>query len=384
MHTIGFVTFLVLLLLPAQSFAAPVYIDRNVIMVAANNVTSETAEDAAAADEDFFTEDIPERSYQDPEMFTGSPDEEQTSSFDIPFETHYSPETELTAEDITQEVRYLMSLDGRSSGIPFNSTVNVHYDFANDELFILDNQNSRVLVMDPEGSVLHHFYYASAGLGSLQRNLVITNNGDMILSDGYRISQLNYRGVFIKDLDTSFMSDDEGIQSLYFDDVEEELYVGTTKALYVLDSLDSKGNTKLKLTATSKAPFKNVSSVVVLNGEIFILDPPSFKVFRFNRNGKFLSSFGHISGLAGGFSMPVDMTVDRIRGYVAVLDINRFALMFYDQTGQFIFEFGGDNTLPRPVSVALDKRGRMYISVNTKKVRVFEFLRKEFDKQDGP
>ncbi|MEK7828936.1 MAG: OmpA family protein, partial [Deltaproteobacteria bacterium] len=105
---------------------------------------------------------------------------------------------------------------------------------------------------------------------------------------------------------------------------------------------------------------------------IYIRDPAIFSVFRLDKSGKPLGRFGVVSSLPGGFSMTVDMTVDRKNGRVIVVETNRAAVIFFDREGKFLFEFGGPEIFKWPRAVAVDDKNRVYVSDSSQTIRVFE------------
>jgi len=107
---------------------------------------------------------------------------------------------------------------------------------------------------------------------------------------------------------------------------------------------------------------------------IYVRDPATFSVYRLDKSGKPLGSFGTVSSLPGGFSMTVDIKVDRKNGRVIVVETNRAAIIFFDREGKFLFEFGGPEILKWPRAVAVDDNNRVYVSDSSQMVRVFEII----------
>ena len=96
-------------------------------------------------------------------------------------------------------------------------------------------------------------------------------------------------------------------------------------------------------------------------------------------DGNPIGRFGKISGLAGGFSMPAGIDVDSAGGRIAVVDMNRLAIVYFDREGNFLYEFGGSDIFSWPSEVALDSRGRVYVGDASGLVRVFAIIEESIE-----
>lgn len=267
-------------------------------------------------------------------------------------------------------IKYLFSIGAIASGYPFQGVQDIFIDNKDNELYALDSGNRRVFITDMEGTFLYQFNYADAGIKSAPREIAVGDDNLIYLAEEKRIAVANYKGIYKKDFDLSNVPDADKmvIQSMAIEG--NRLYIGDggNARIVVMDR-----KKEVFITQFKEGLGKNIYIALDYDG-IYVRDPALFSVFHLNKDGRFLERFGVVSGLAGGFSMTVDMTVDRKNGRVIVVDSNRIAVIFFDRNGKFLFEFGGAEIFKWPSAVAVDARGRIYLSDATNKIRVFEVI----------
>lgn len=270
--------------------------------------------------------------------------------------------------------RYLHTIDGTATGTSFGNVTRLYYDRHRDEIYIIDNGNGRVVITGTDGTFLFQFSFIDAGIKTSPSAVAVDREGDIYVAEGTRVSVLNYRGMFKREMSLPVLPEKRSIQSIAIDD-EGRIYIGMTRAMQVVDR---NGKFLFDIKSGDGANFANVSKIAITSQYIYILDPAMFSVYRFGRDGKYISRFGKISGLEGGFSMPIDMGVDEKVGRVAVLDINRYAAIFYDMSGEFLYEFGGITAMPRPNAMAIGNSGEFFVVTGESKlVRAFKLVVKE-------
>lgn len=108
--------------------------------------------------------------------------------------------------------------------------------------------------------------------------------------------------------------------------------------------------------------------------EITFLDPATFSVYHFTKEGRFLAKFGKVSSLLGGFSMATAMDVDDEKRRIFVVDTNRMMVIAFDWEGTPLYEFGGPRMFRWPRALAVGRGGRIYVADNTGVIRVFEVV----------
>lgn len=269
-----------------------------------------------------------------------------------------------------QTIRYLYGIDGVLSGIAFSGITNLYVDNKNNELYVMDNDNKRVVITDLEGLYIHQFKFMEAGINDLPLDIAVADEGMIYIAETNRILVADYRGMYKYDLNLTNIpyADAISIQSIKIDG--DKIYIGDSgkKRVVVLDR--HSGNFITEFTEGLNINFH----LALDDNGFYVLDASIFSVMRFDKNGKPLGRFGMISGLAGGFSMPVDIAVDRKNGRVIVVDINRVAVIFFARDGKYLFEFGGVELFNWPRAIATDDYDRVYIADGSHKIRVFQII----------
>lgn len=265
-------------------------------------------------------------------------------------------------------IQYLFSIDAMASGQPFGGVSALLIDNKNSELYALDDGNRRLVITNLEGVFLYQFTYTDAGIKNMPIGIAAADDGKIYIAEENRVVVTDYRGMYDHGMALSTIPDADkiNIQSIAIDG--NTVYLGAVGRLVVMDRTK-----EVFITQFKEGMGKNIFLKLGAN-EIFIRDSALFSVFRLSKDGKPLGSFGRVSGLAGGFSMTVDMAVERKKGWVIVLDTNRVATIFFDIEGNFLFEFGGPELFKWPRAVEADDEGRIYVTDGTGKIRVFQII----------
>src|SRR5262245_3717439 len=106
-----------------------------------------------------------------------------------------------------------------------------------------------------------------------------------------------------------------------------------------------------------------VSVAIAPNGDIFVAEghAPTFgnsRVMKFDKNGKFLMTFGHVGSNEGEFKSPHVIAFDS-QGRLFVADRSNSRVDIFDQNGKFLAawkQFG------RPSGIWIDKNDRLYVA----------------------
>jgi DNA-binding beta-propeller fold protein YncE len=146
---------------------------------------------------------------------------------------------------------------------------------------------------------------------------------------------------------------------------------GVTKGQEVL-KLSPKGKILMMLGKEGVAgngpdTFDRPAGVAVApNGDIFVADghaPNSLnaaRIVKFNKDGKFIKSWGHMGPEPGNFNEPHDIFIGGSQNRVYVADRRNKRIQVFDQNGKFIVawtQFG------EPSSVFVDKNDIIYVGV---------------------
>lgn len=277
--------------------------------------------------------------------------------------------TESQATLLKIKPKYIRSIYVNVSGQGFNNVTDIFVDRKNDEIFLLDYTLRRVVIISTEGTFLFDFSYKDAGLSMPPHAIAVADDGNIYMAEGSRMVVTKYNGKFLKELDLSSIQG-----KFYFESLEiegDKLYIGDAASNRVI-VMNRKTQ---KVVREYKKGFGKNMNIVMSEDVIYSLDLSTFGVYMVDRKtGKPLGRFGKVSSLTGGFSMPVDIAIDRKNKRIIVTDVNRVAVVIFDYDGNVVGEFGGDRMFTSLRSLAVGDDGRIYISDGTKAIRVFEAI----------
>ncbi|HEV2202630.1 MAG TPA: peptidyl-alpha-hydroxyglycine alpha-amidating lyase family protein [Bryobacteraceae bacterium] len=142
---------------------------------------------------------------------------------------------------------------------------------------------------------------------------------------------------------------------------------------------DGKGNQVFKLSPDGKVlmtlgkagekgagtdVFDQPTSIAIAsNGNIFVAEghAPTFgnsRIMHFDRNGKFITTFGHVGSGEGEFKSPHVIVFDS-KGRLFVADRSNSRVDIYDQDGKFL---AGWKQFGRPSGIWIDRKDTLYVS----------------------
>ena len=217
---------------------------------------------------------------------------------------------------------------------PWAPTNNVFVD-AKDNVWVFDRCEDKgcpgssvapIWELSPEGKVLKNF---GAGMFVFPHQVVPDKDGNVFVVDG------NIR-------------DGKGNQVMKLSP--------DGKVLWTLGKAGEKG--------TGLDVFDQPTSVAMApNGSIFIAEghAPTFgnsRIMHFDRNGKFINTFGHVGTAEGQFRSPHVIAFDT-KGRLFVADRSNSRVDIFDQDGKFLAawkQFG------RPSGIWIDRKDTLYVS----------------------
>lgn len=279
------------------------------------------------------------------------------------------------ADEIQWRIGYLYTIDPQASGASFNNIADIIIDNKHNEALILDNGNSRVVITDTNGTFLFQFSFTDAGIKGFPRSIAVGDDDVIYVAGEQVITVVRYNGTYVKDLDLSSIPDADGIAVKSMAVKGANLYIGDggkQKRIIVMD------RKKEKFIAQYSEGLGNNVRLALDSSGFYVMDPATFSVLRFDEDGKYLSRFGRISSLAGGFSQIADIYVDKKNGRVAVVDYNRVAVIFFNRNGDFLFEFGGPSLFKLPTVAAVDDFNKVYVA-DSNVIRVFKIEEERFE-----
>jgi sugar lactone lactonase YvrE len=269
-------------------------------------------------------------------------------------------------------IKYLFSIDGKTTGIEFRTLNSLYLDDPAKELYVLDLGNNRVVITDLEGTPLYNFTLFKTK-EVIPADIVVDEKGRVLVAGGSGVAIFDYRGKFQRYMDLSSVPEREnlGIQSIAMDG-DGNIYLGAPGRAARIVTLDSTGAFISQIEARGR--FINVKGLTVTDNSLTFLDSGKFTVWRLDKEGNEVVRFGKLSSLLGGFSQPVGLAVDEKRERILVVDSNRLMVVIFDLEGNPLFEFGGPRMFRGPRTLAVDARGRIYVADGTGIIRVFEVV----------
>jgi len=158
------------------------------------------------------------------------------------------------------------------------------------------------------------------------------------------------------------------------------LYVDRDDNIWVTDGRgkNKKGNTAVKLSPDGKVlmtlgepgvagdgpnQFNAPSDVIVApNGDIFVADghgdKTNARIVKFDKNGKFIKTWGKEGKAPGEFDVPHNLAMDSA-GRLFVADRANSRIQIFDQDGNFIAEW---KQFGRPSGLWIDKNDTLYVA----------------------
>lgn len=243
-------------------------------------------------------------------------------------------------------------------------------DDRQDEIFVVDAGNSRIVIFDRSGNYLFETTDRRNLLGP--QSITVDSLGRMFVfcqAPQPKITVLDYDGTFLHDLALTDARTDNPITvtSILFDDRDRlfaldgdashvHVYSSHGQPLYDFPVFQDLGDDM------HSQPALGMMSIV--NNHLIIPLPAVPMVARYTLEGKPAGSFGAPGNGAGEFSFPVSAASDG-HGGICVLDRNRHAVIRFDENGKFLEEWGGlgerAGSFYMPNMLAAGAAGRLYV-----------------------
>ncbi|MGJ7919339.1 NHL repeat-containing protein [Neobacillus sp. LXY-4] len=123
--------------------------------------------------------------------------------------------------------------------------------------------------------------------------------------------------------------------------------------------VDSKKAAISIITPLTKEPLRNpIDLAVTSDGNIFITDSDNHRIQAFDRNGKFITSFGGYGAGEQQFNYPVGIVADS-ENNLYIADLYNQRISVFGPDGKFKFYIYADNAIPS--AIAIDQSGHLYI-----------------------
>ncbi len=202
-------------------------------------------------------------------------------------------------------------------------------------------------------------------------NLALDKEGNLYITEPKenRLLILNRKGEYLKKMDN--LQKPLGVAV----DASGRIYIGSeekgTVSVYTSNLILSH-----KLGAGNNEFMKPVAVAISNSGDIYVADGKANVVKVYGNSGSFKFSFGSPGSENGKFNSPTSITIDDAKGEVIVSDQQVVVtpsgptagarIQVFDKLGNFKRSFGsygiGEGKITRPLGVAADSSGNIYVS----------------------
>ena len=269
--------------------------------------------------------------------------------------------------DLSVPAEYIRDLTLPGSANHFLRPARITVDRSQNEIFVADVGNARVLIFDERGTL--RFEFSTAAQCGSPIDVAVGPEGHIYVLG----TQSGGRDIFVYDYDGLFL------RSAAVPDSAVDIVgvaVDAAGAVYALDQthlqvlcLQDEGAivhrfpilTDLDDTARSEV----ILGAPVISGDVLYLPVSSLRtVYRYSLDGDFLGLTGHGGTGIGELSFPAAAAVAD-NGLILVLDKHRFNVQCYSSAGTFLGEFGGKGISPgwfyHPAWLAIDGLDQVYV-----------------------
>ncbi len=245
---------------------------------------------------------------------------------------------------------------------------------AKGNLWVADENNSRIQEFGEGGEFLRAFGTAGSGNGQLNRptGVAIDAKGNIWVADANnnRIQQFNEKGEYL------FKTGSAGSGVGQFNG-PEGIAIDAKGNLWVADTYNGrlqKFNEKGEFPKVISSKGSGIGQLgeptaldIAPGGNVWVTDWQNNRIAVFNEAGEFVRQFGTSGSGNGQFNRPDAIDVDS-RGIVWVGDQNNGRVEAFNEKGEYITQFGSSGTgeaqfsFGYPMGIASDSRGALWIS----------------------
>jgi DNA-binding beta-propeller fold protein YncE len=260
---------------------------------------------------------------------------------------------------------------------PEDSPMSMPTDIAiglNEQIYIVDSGNNRVLCYAKDGQFLFAFGSPGEGEGQLLAPVGITTatDGSVFVADrgNNRIQIFDEKGKFLTSLPTRSGDKTATPVDVVVDRAAKHIYVSITKPFHNI-LVFGEGAGKGEVTATWGKPGSNLGEfrfpatlAVGPEKNIYIVDVFNSRVQVFRESGQAVVTVGSWGITPGRLFRPKGIAI-RKDGLIAVSDSYLEVIQFFDSDTRFkavLGEQGEFAHFTTPTGLAMDERGRLYIA----------------------
>lgn len=240
---------------------------------------------------------------------------------------------------------------------------------ADNNIFVLDGNNKRVIKYDSQGNYVSQFGTEGTGDGEFGYSYGITTdlNGNIYVADtsNNRIQKFDNNGVFITKWGANGGDGSTGTSNGEFDS-PRGIATDSSGNIFVADTGNGRVQ-KFDSEGDYLAQFACATQSVALDssGNIFVADTGSGRVQKFDSTGTFVLQFGTHGSGDGEFYGLIDIAIDS-DGSIFTVEEEGSRVQKFDSTGNYISQFGtsgsGDGQFDTARGIALDASNNIYIA----------------------
>lgn len=278
-------------------------------------------------------------------------------------------------------------------GRPLAAPQSIYYDKTTAETYVVNSGHAQLIIYD---STFFPLLTIGAGRG-IDSPYCITSNSDIFYvcqgatpSKPNRISILNAAFLVEREIPLDNLPDVKDFmpRSIAFA-TDGKMYVAghNTRGVVVLNrdgnflrflipkdkvwnekntATDTDSDQPQTTSSSTTEPVSIIDVTIDSAGRIYLLSEETSKVYVYDKDEKFLFSFGEKGGSSTKMSRPRGIAVDEEGNRIFVVDYMRHTILVYNMSGQYLFEFGGNGWGPGwfnyPTRVAVDKKGNVIIA----------------------
>jgi sugar lactone lactonase YvrE len=246
---------------------------------------------------------------------------------------------------------------GREENLPIVKPYGL--GFWKDRIYVCDTTIPALVVIDLKKK--RFTYLASAAEARLSKpiNIAIDEDGTKYVAD-------TVRGVLVFDADDRYVGELQAEDGMRPSDIAisgNRLYIADLKnsRVVVLDKDTRRKLLTIPREGESSAHarlYSPVNLTVDRSGNLYVSDMGAFRVLEYDRDGRYLKSFGSPGDAPGQFARPKGIDVDDA-GLLYAVDAAAQAVQIFDPEGRLLLYFGepreNDMPLSLPATVRLDK-----------------------------
>jgi DNA-binding beta-propeller fold protein YncE len=275
-----------------------------------------------------------------------------------------------------QPAQYLFDVAPPAGALGLLRPSSVYFDPRQEEIYIADTGNNRVVIFDKNGNYV--FEFSDYRHLSAPEQIAVDSLGRIFVLSSSRREKLavfDYNGTFLHDLvPTEYwmsfpFSDSTLAISSFLLDERDGLFVLRSRPAHVyVYTSDGQPLYEFPLFEGMKAEIREqplLGNLALVNGTLVIPMPMFSQVARYTKRGKFIDIFGFLGGGRGELGFPIAAAADG-QGGILVLDKHRHAILQFRDDGSFVREVGGMGSGPgwfyHPRSLAVNEDGQCYVA----------------------